>query len=221
MPNTILMPTTRDHRRGIILISTLVLVLILGTLIGVAQSKLQSATVVLARLEVSQRDAMAEQAIRERFRPLLAAIFTGKTSAVDIPLDGTTLEVEQGGRTYSVQINDVSGLVDIYFASRDILNVLPTGSATLFNGRREAVAKLPQGARYIALEQSLAQFGMLRPKRGMLDGLVTQSGMPIPINPEVAPLTIRPALQRLVLPASHSRPLTRLIFAVSPKSSSG
>ncbi|MEZ5733125.1 MAG: hypothetical protein R3D97_12460 [Paracoccaceae bacterium] len=145
------------------------------------------ASFALARLEKAERQALEEIAIRERLRLLLAGAMTARApGAGALPLDGTPLTLRQGDRDWTLALNDVAGLVDIYFASPAMLALLPDHGVQIASGREGVAAALGHGGRYPVLEQSLALFGLDRAARHDVAGFVTQSGRSGRINPAVA-----------------------------------
>lgn len=159
-------------------------------------------SVTLARLVASQRQALAEMALRERLSPLVADILTGATTAAGaLPVDGSPVDIEQQGLHFKLSLNDVGGLVDIYFASPATLALLPASAAEIEAGRQKALASLPPGRRFATLEQSLAQFGLDRDQRLQIMALTTQSGRSAGIDPQTAPEQIR---SRMDTPAQIS-----------------
>lgn len=186
----------RDKRRGIILLSTLVLLLLIGSVISVTQTRLLSSAIVVARLEADNRDALAERSVRERIRPLLAAALTGQPTSVVLALDGTLYTFSDQGRIVNVQARDLSGLIDLYAAPNELLDILPLQGVAIVQGRSHAVSDLAPGDRYVVLEQTLARFGLSRSERLAVSGYVAQSGLPLQIYPDLVPSGLRTAIRR-------------------------
>lgn len=81
------------------------------------------------------------------------------------------------GYKAEVRLNDVDGLIDLYYAPKQLLAVLPDGGK-LAAGRDAVLAQLQPGERFLGVEATLAGFGLTLEERRSLEGLVTQSGAP-------------------------------------------
>ena len=168
----------RQTNGGIVLLTTMILILLVASVIALTQARAQASRLAFARLERSQTDALADIAVRERLRPIVADILTAPDpKAVKLPLNGTPFDMRGDGYKAEVRLNDVDGLIDLYFAPKELLAVLPDGEK-LTAGRDVALAKIQSGERFLVVEATLAGFGLGLEARQALEGLVTQSGVP-------------------------------------------
>ncbi|MEZ5886086.1 MAG: hypothetical protein R3D56_04305 [Paracoccaceae bacterium] len=158
--------------------------LIIATVAAAAQARAQAGRATFARLERAEVEALAERAVRERLRPLLAEALTGGGA---LPLDGTPVEMVEGPVTFTLRLNDSAGLADLYFAPPALLAALP-GGARVAGRRAEVIGALPPGERFPTLASSLARLGADRDTRRGLGAVLTQSGAPGALNgPEISP----------------------------------
>lgn len=184
------------------MLTTLVLVLLIASVVALTQARLNAGRMTFARLQRAQTDALAETAVRERLRLLLAELLTTPDPATSaIPLDGTVFRLAGDGYTAEVQINDVAGQADLYYAPPALLQALPT-KVDLTAGRARVAEEVAGGVRYLVVEQTLGWFGVAAAERRALTGLVTQSGTPGQANIAHAPPELRTAMATLGLPQS-------------------
>ena len=163
----------RHHRRGIVLISTLVTLLLLTALVVAVQQKAQANIKVIARLTDGLRKDAARDAVYERLRGLVADAMTSGAGVNGVPLlNGTPFVMQQGGKDWTVRLQDVEGLVDIYLAPPQLLELLPFDARAFAANRSRALAELQPGERFPTLEASLARFGVDGVE---VNGMVTQS----------------------------------------------
>lgn len=156
----------------------MILVLLVASVIALTQARAHASRLAFARLERGQRDALAALEVRERLRPILAEVLTAPNpKSVKLPLNGTPFEMTGDGYKAKVRLNDVDGLIDLYYAPKQLLAVLPDGGK-LAAGRDAALAQLQPGERLLEVEATLAGFGLALEERRSLEGLVTQSGAP-------------------------------------------
>lgn len=161
----------RNHRLGIVLLSTLVSILLLSSLIVVLQKRAQGNVMILARLEKLHRDAPHKDAVFERLRGLVADVMTGTTEGRP-KLNGDVFVIFEGEGYWSVQVQDVEGLVDVYLSPPEILALLPLDADAFAATRASDLAQLQPGERYPTLAASLARFGA---RVADVQGAVTQS----------------------------------------------
>jgi hypothetical protein len=188
----------RDHRRGIVLLSTLLSVLLLAALAAVIQQKVTSNLIVMARLERASTAAPAADAIRERLRSVLGTAVSG--AVVDIAgfnLKGAPFEMEEGGRRFEVRVNDVDGLVDAYLASPAILSLLPGAVRVSTSAQEGMLRSLPPGTRYPVLSATLAQIGLDGTQRQDAAAVLTQSSENGQIRVETTPAALTPGARDL------------------------
>ena len=174
----------RETRRGIVLVTTLVGLILLSGMVVTLQVRTVASVKVLARLESLHVDAMAETAIRAR----LVARLDGVRPP---PLNGTVSQDVFAGRTYGVRMTDVEGLVDLYLAPPEVLALLPFPAEQVVRMRDLALASLPAGERFLTVDQTLVRFGFDRPSHVTVGQLVTQSARTGQINPAMAPESIQ------------------------------
>jgi hypothetical protein len=155
----------------------------------------QAGRATFARLERTEVEALAERAVRERLRPLLAEALTGGGA---LPLDGTPVEMVEGPVTFTLRLNDSAGLADLYFAPPALLVALP-GGAGVAGRRAEVIGALPPGERFPTLASSLARLGADRATRQGLGAVLTRSGAPGALNGPTIPAALRPAATTLGL----------------------
>jgi hypothetical protein len=188
----------RDHRRGIVLLSTLLSVLLLAALAAVIQQRVTSNLVVMARLERDYRAAPSEHAILERLRGILGDAVSGLPESIaGFNVSGTPFVMEHDGRTYEVRVNDSDGLIDAYLASPAILALLPPDMRVDSAAQQAMLRSLPPGQRYPVLPATLAQLGLNRAERLGALALTTQSSENGQIRVETAPDAIRSAADGL------------------------
>lgn len=175
------------------------MVLIISLVLALVQARAGSGRMVFARLERAERAALAENAVRQRLRILLAEAMTGQASGkAPLPLDGTATVLEEGDFAAKVSVNDVGGLVDLYFAAPALLDVVP-GAKGLAQGRTAGMRQLAEGQRFPATETTLARFGVGADARRAMVAYVTQGGGPGPLNGGTVPPALRAAVERLGL----------------------
>jgi hypothetical protein len=188
--------TTRNHKGGIVLLSTLITVLLLATLAAALQQRAQNNIRVMARLESAYSAVPERDAVFERLRGLVAdAMMSDAPSAMVPALNGAPFRIAQGARDWEVRVQDVQGIVDIYLAPPEVIGLLP-GDADAFI---KALDSLPLGARFPTVESSLAQFGV-DPRE--VTGLATQSATAVGLRITQVPQDIRVAAEKLS-PSAH------------------
>jgi hypothetical protein len=181
----------RDHRRGIILLSTLLSVLLLASLAALLQQQVTSNLVVMARLERAYKMMPAADAIRERMRAILGDVAAGLPVGIaGFNTRGEPFVLAQDGQTFEVTVNDVDGLVDVYLASTAILAALPRTAGFSEEARQDMLRSLPAGSRYPVLDASLAQLGLAREDRLAARDLTTQSSENGQLRLETVPPSI-------------------------------
>lgn len=202
--------TGRDPRRGVILLTTLTLVLLIAIVVALAQARALAGRAVFARLEREQRDALALLAAESRLRTVVAEALTGNPRA--LPLDGSPFLLEGLAPAIEVRLNDVGGLVDLYFAPDALLTALP-GGPILAAGRatrtRDDIGRLP------VEEATLAAFGVDAQGRRSVRQLVTQSGMPGGVTGATAPPAVKVTADGLGL--AEDRPIAALRVTLGVK----
>ncbi|MFO1173652.1 MAG: hypothetical protein U1E48_00340 [Paracoccaceae bacterium] len=175
------------------------MVLIISLVLALVQARAGSGRMIFARLEQEERAALAENAVRQRLRILLAEAMTGQASGkTALSLDGTTTVLEEGDLAAKVSVNDVGGLVDLYFAAPALLDAVP-GAKGLAQGRTAGMQQLAEGQRFPVTEATLAHFGVGADARRGMFAYVTQGGGPGPLNGGTVPLGLRAAVERLGL----------------------
>lgn len=182
----------RKTDRGMALLMTLVLVLIIAGLVAVIQARSLGAQSILARLAQRHQDALAEDSVFERARLLVADRLTSETGR--LPLDGEAIELEQAGVTVSLSVQDSGGLINIWFAQPDVLARLP-GAPTDIGARRDRlIAERQAGAAFLSTGQVLAALGFGQPERQAAANLATLDGMTGGVNEATAPVVLRELL---------------------------
>jgi hypothetical protein len=168
----------RNRRQGIVLLSVLAGVILLVALAGTLRARAAATTAVLGRLAEQHRLALAEVSVVSRVR-------SGGMTA-----DGVPVTIEQGGYVFEVRVTDVEGLVDLYLAPENVLQMLPVDEAVV--SRRNAMrSQLSPGDRYLSEVQTMAAMGLDAAERARLAPLVTQRARTGEINPNLAPQEIR------------------------------
>lgn len=177
--------------------------MLLATLLGVMlvaasavglQLRGASNAKVLAALERRHVAALDTASIREMLRAGLSAAEPG----LDLPpRDGRPFTLAYRGAEWVVRLNDIDGLVDIYLAPPEVLNLLPVDGAELYRQREALRASLRLGARYASEQQTLARLGYDAATRAELYPLVTQAARTGGINPDLAPDVLRERSLRL------------------------
>lgn len=173
--------------------TTLAMILVIASVVALAQARANAGRLTYARLERAERMALAELAVRERLRLVLAEALTGGALS-EIKLDGTPFTLEGADYRVVVRLNDVGGLADLYFAPPALLAALPDGAA-LAAARPGVLDGLAQGERFPVEEATLARFGANRLTRGAAVGLITQSGEPGALHAEQVPVELRAAAE--------------------------
>ena len=162
---------SRQKKRGVVLISTLITLLLLATVVIAVQQKSQANLQVMAKLTDELEDQSSRNAVYERFRGLVADAMTG-TGDGRPKLNSDAFLISEGDRQWSVQVQDVEGLVDVYLSPPEILALLPIDASALTAARERALLQLEPGERFPVLAASLARFGT---DVSELAGMVTQS----------------------------------------------
>jgi hypothetical protein len=192
--------TTRNHKGGIVLLSTLITVLLLATLAAALQQRAQNNIRVMARLESAYSAVPERDAVFERLRGLVAdAMMSDAPSAMVPALNGAPFRIAQGARDWEVRVQDVQGIVDIYLAPPEVIGLLPGDADAFIKAREAALDSLPLGARFPTVESSLAQFGV-DPRE--VTGLATQSATAVGLRITQVPQDIRVAAEKLS-PSAH------------------
>lgn len=161
----------RTTKLGFILLSTLLSLLILASLVIALQQKAFANVRIMAKITNQLQDAAAKSAVYERLRGPVADAMTGISG--DRPrLNGEAIILSEAGRDWTVRVQDVEGLIDVYFSPPQTLALLPIDAARVAEARERELSQLQPGERFPTLAASLARFGV---PVGDLDGMVTQA----------------------------------------------
>lgn len=161
----------RELKRGFILLTTLLSLLILASLIIALQQKAFANVRVMSKLTGQLEAAAARAAVYERLRGQVADAMTGIAEGRP-RLNGDAVTITEAGRDWTVHVQDVEGLIDIYLSPEQTLALLPIDAKRMVANKEVALAQLQPGERFPTLAASLVRFGV---SLGILDGLVTQS----------------------------------------------
>lgn len=161
----------RHHKRGLVLLSTLVTLLVLASLVVAVQKRALANVQVMAKLTADLQTQADADAVYERMRGLVADAMSGKIEGRP-KLNGESFAITEGGKQWLVRVQDVEGMVDIYLGSRDTLDLLPIDPNAFIATRSRALSRLQPGERFPTLAASLARFGV---NNAALEGMVTQS----------------------------------------------
>ena len=195
---------TRSPQHGFTLLPTLAALLLLAGLVVLLQSRSQSNLRLLARLTAELEDQVAQDALHDRLRILVAeGMAGGETPA----LDGTPFTLAQNGATWEIRLQDVEGLVDLYLAAPDLLARLPADTTH----RSAALAALPPGQRYPVLPMTLAQFGI---DAGSVAGMVTQSAHTGFLRLSTQPKELRPLTADLFPGPREGEQITQVAITI-------
>lgn len=182
----------RKLDKGMALLMTLVLVLIIAGLVAVIQARSLGAQSILARLAQRHHDALARDAVFERARLLVADRLTSETGR--LPLNGEAIELDQAGVTLSLSVQDSGGLINLWFSPTDVLALLPGAPADIGVRRDRLVSERQAGAAFQSTGQVLAALGFGEPERQAAAPLVTLDGMTGGVNGATAPVVLRELL---------------------------
>ena len=201
----------RDNRRGIILLTTLLSILLLASIAAVLQAQVRANLIIMARLERQNAAAAADDAIHDRMRVILGDVTNQMPT--DIPsfnLRGEPFQMEENGAILTIKLNDVDALVDVYLASPTILGLLPKSAAINGNMREKFIRDLPEGRRYPTLATTLALLGFDLQQRESQQSLFTQTSESGQIRAENAPADIADAIQTLPTSERKVGPVSRI-----------
>lgn len=106
--------TTRNPRRGIVLIATLISLMLLMALMISLQTRSLTATKVLKHLTVKTQEEAARDSLRELARPLMGDAMINFQGETALKLNGTPLLLAYQGRDYQIVAQDPGGLIDIW-----------------------------------------------------------------------------------------------------------
>lgn len=163
---------SRNSKNGVATIAVLVALVLLAALTLTLQARTTSDGRILARLSKEIEAAVARDTILSELRiPLLRAL-TGDTDT-GLSLDGAAMIVSYGDREWELRLQDVEGLVDIYLAPQEQLELLPVDGPAILAARERVRSELPPASRFPVLPMSAAQFGL---DASQMEGLITQSG---------------------------------------------
>lgn len=150
----------RHPQSGFVLLATLVSVMSLALIIGLAQARSAANQRLAAALSADLREGFARDAIHDRLRGLVADQMVATEKRADRPLlNGTPFFLEQQGKVWAVTVQDVDGLLDAYFTAAPVLTAALDDADRFFETRERVLDKLPPGSRFPELGMSLAQFG--------------------------------------------------------------
>jgi hypothetical protein len=156
----------------------------LATIGGLVQMRSSANQLLAARLTSELRDTLARDALTERLRGLIADRMTSEGPLPGRPaFNATPFAMTQGGSDWMVELQDVNGLIDIYFAAPTVLErVLPDAGGFLA-ARSALLEALPPGAWFPRIEMSLARIGV----DPALGPLFTQSARSAQVRRDNAP----------------------------------
>lgn len=149
----------RDRQRGVVLVSIVASTLLLISLVTLVQSRVQSNLRVGEAVLRHDRQAMSLRGIREVVRGDVGLAIIAPDGKPVPPLNGEGYIVSYGGEDWTVSLQNVDGLVDLYLGSPAQFKAIgmPTQtSSALLSARDGAGSK----ARYANLEQSMAVYGI-------------------------------------------------------------
>ncbi|WP_154664672.1 hypothetical protein [Gemmobacter nectariphilus] len=169
------------------------LILFMGLVLGL-QSRSFNTQRVLGRLALDARLSFERDAVHERLRGIVADAMTADHPAVDRPsMDGTPFLIAQGDRVWSVRLQDVEALPDLYHSPVEVLRVALSDAEGIARRRQALLARFPSGTRYPRIEMMAAQLGLDNDALPLL----TQSGTSGRLRGENAPKEIVAAVGRL------------------------
>lgn len=125
----------------------------------------------MAKLTEELEVQSSRDAVYERLRGLVADAMTGMVDSRP-KLNSDDFLITDGDRQWTVQAQDVEGLVDVYLSPPETLALLPIDPTALAAARTRSLFQVPPGARFPTLSASLARFGL---DASALAGMVTQS----------------------------------------------
>ena len=205
----------RQGRRGIVLISALFAVLLLAGIAALLGAQAQAHLRVFARLERVQYTALAEEAVQARLRAILGDLLTGAAPADPaMNLAGAPFIMRQSGQDFTVTLNGVAGLVDLYLAPPNVLGLLD-GIAPIDPAARAAmIAGLPQGERYPSSLATLAHLGLDSTARRQAAPFVTQRSDGWLLHRPHIPAALAPGLAGLHPTAFGAPPSQRVMVRI-------
>lgn len=164
----------------------LVFTLLISGLFLIMNSRVNSAVLVLARIQEAHLISIAKFSITEEIRAN-----PKEWLAFDDVVYGKPAVLRRQGRDWEIRFSDVEGLVDLYLAPPRVLALLTGDRLEIERRRRLALSSLVPGERYSSEEQTLARFGFNAVERARLLPLATQRARTGEINFELAPNEIR------------------------------
>lgn len=159
----------REKKRGITLLPTLLAFLSIASILTVLQARELAQMRVMGRLIETQREALDRQALHVLVTGDIAAGML-ESGAGAPTLDGSPIIKRFDGRDWTVRLQDVEGLIDLYLSSQDVLDRAGLNGRDILR-KRAQLTETQRGGRLPSLTQSAAFFAV---PDDML-GWVTQS----------------------------------------------
>ncbi|MEX0301159.1 MAG: hypothetical protein AB3N24_01935 [Leisingera sp.] len=109
-------PTTgsRNPKRGVVLITTLLSLILLMGLAVALQTRALATVKVLKRMTASHQEALDQDSLRELIRPLVGEAMIRFEEDTALKLNSTPFFVTFSGTRYQVTAQDPGGLVDLW-----------------------------------------------------------------------------------------------------------
>jgi hypothetical protein len=192
----------RNHTKGITLLPAILGFLSVSIILVGIQSRELGLMRLQSRLIEIQRETMDQRALNALLTPALAQSMTGLTNSY--PLDGTPFVFTFDTRKWTVRLNDVEGLADLYLASPAVLAAAGLDPRTV-EQTRQRLLNSPTG-RLASLSQSFAAFSVPADKAH----LFTQSATNGHLRQETAARELKNVAQRQT-PAQQNSGQTILV----------
>ncbi len=148
---------TRNPKRGIVLIATLISLMLLMALMISLQSRSLAATKVLTRLSAKTQAEMTRDSLREFTRPLVGEAMINFQGDTALKLNGSPLSLTYRGSDYQVVTQDPGGLIDLWRTPPRTAEVLLSADQIALRSAMAAVGSAEMPLRQIAARAGLAK----------------------------------------------------------------
>jgi len=198
----------RHRKRGIIMLSTLVALVLVISLIVLTQSLAVSNIKTLKRLARAEQQDMLEDSLRELARPLIADAMLGFREERALKLDSTPYPVTFHGQSARIIVQDVNGLVDVTKTPAKVIErLLPVDLASVvINMKNDGQPHMPLRQRFVLAGGDLTKYPHI-------ERWVTSNAKALNINTSNLPGHYNSDLDRLTLTGGTRQP-QGVVFSV-------
>ncbi|WP_424831379.1 hypothetical protein [Ruegeria sp.] len=150
----------RQPQCGIILLSTLVMLILMVSLIVVTQSLAVGNIKSITRLRQAEQRDLLEDSIRELARPLIAEAMLGFREPHNLKLDGSDYPIRFQGQTVYVSVQNIEGLVSVSKSSEELIRQYLPGdlAETVIAMKHDAQPGLSLRQRFVLAGGDLTEY---------------------------------------------------------------